>query len=116
MPGCDDFHRTSEDARRRMLEPRLTRRQTLAAGLGAGLTLYGSKLMPLERMLEAAEAQAQAAPDAPVLVSVFLPGGTDLLDTLVPLPQFGTYADLRPTLKREDAQPLGSTGLGIHPA
>ncbi len=99
-----------------MLETGLTRRQAVAAGLGAGLTLYLQQAMPIARVLEAAEAQAQAAPAAPVLVSVFLPGGADLLDTLVPLDQLGAYADLRPTLKREDALPLGSTGLGVHPS
>jgi hypothetical protein len=35
-------------------------------------------------LLEAATAEAQAAPDAPVLVSVFLPGGLDLLSALPP--------------------------------
>jgi len=99
-----------------MLDTPFTRRQAVAAGLGAGLTLYLQQVMPVARVLEAAEAQAQAAPAAPVLVSVFLPGGADLLDTLVPLDQLGAYADLRPTLKREDAQPLGSTGLGAHPS
>ena len=55
--------------------------------------------MPVERVLEAAEAEAAAAPNAPVLVSVFLPGGVDLLDTLVPLHEYGRYADLHPKLK-----------------
>ena len=116
MAACDDFRATSRATRRRMLDAPLTRRQAVAAGLGAGLTLYLQQAMPVARALEAAEAQAQAAPAAPVLVSVFMPGGTDLLDTLVPLGQLGPYADLRPTLKREDAQPLGSTGLGAHPS
>ena len=116
MAGCDDFRATSRATRRRMLDTPFTRRQAVAAGLGAGLTLYLQQVMPVARVLEAAEAQAQAAPAAPVLVSVFLPGGADLLDTLVPLDQLGAYADLRPTLKREDAQPLGSTGLGAHPS
>ena len=34
-----------------------------------------------------------------MLVSVFLPGGVDLLDTLVPLHDYGRYADLHPKLK-----------------
>ena len=42
-------------------------------GLGAGLSVYAARAMPLTRMLEAASAQAAAAPDAPVLVAVFLP-------------------------------------------
>ena len=64
-----------------------------------GLALYGARAMPAERLFEAAAAEAAAAPDAPVLVSVFLPGGVDLLDTLVPLHDYGRYADLHPKLK-----------------
>jgi uncharacterized protein (DUF1501 family) len=112
MSGCRDFHDTAARDHR----SGVTRRQALGAGLGAGLTVYLAQAMPLVRVFEAAEAEAQASPAAPVLVSVFLPGGTDLLDSLVPLDQFGRYADLRPTLKREDAVALGSTGLGVHPS
>ena len=111
--ACADCRQTSAATRRRA-DSGLTRRQLVAGGLGTGVTLYLQQAMPFARVLEAAEAAAD--PKAPALVSVFLGGGTDLIDTLVPLPQFGTYADLRPTLKREDAQPLGSTGLGIHPS
>jgi uncharacterized protein (DUF1501 family) len=46
---------------------------------------------------------------------VFLPGGCDLLDTIVPVNQFGHYADLRPGLKIDQPLPLGSTGLGVNP-
>ena len=68
------------------------------------------------RILEAAEAEAAAAPNAPVIVAVFLPGGCDLLDTIVPLNQFGA-------LRRPAAGPQGrpgrcrsaSTGLGLNP-
>lgn len=115
--GCDDFRQVSAARRRDWLEePLATRRQVLAAGLGASLALYGSKLMPFGRILEVAEAEAAAAPVAPVLVSVFLPGGCDLLDTLVPLGQYGRYADLRKGAKVTGAPALGSSGLGIHPA
>jgi uncharacterized protein (DUF1501 family) len=69
--------------------------------------------MPIQRVLEVAAADAATAPNAPVLVSVFLPGGVDLLDTLVPLHAYGRYADLRPNLKVQGV-PLGGTGLGIH--
>ena len=55
--------------------------------------------MPVTRVFEAAAADAAAAPNAPVLVSVFLPGGVDLLDTLVPLHDYGRYADLHQQLK-----------------
>jgi len=113
MPGCRDFRQTAARDHR---DDGLTRRQALGVGLGAGLTVYLANAMPLTRVFEAAEAHAQASPAAPVLVSVFLPGGTDLLDSLVPLDQFGAYADLRPALKREDAVALGSTGIGVHPS
>ena len=96
--ACDDFHRTS-GGRDFRGGPGLTRRQALGAGLGAGLALYTAKATPLARVFEAAEADAAAAPNAPVLVSVFLPGGVDLLDTLVPLHDYGRYADLHPKLK-----------------
>jgi uncharacterized protein (DUF1501 family) len=112
--ACDDFHRTSE-ARDYLGGPPLTRRQVLGLGLGGGLALYMSKAMPVERVLEAAATEAAAAPDAPVLVSVFLPGGVDLLDTLVPLHDYGRYADLHPKLKVQGV-PLAGTPLGVHPS
>ena len=116
--ACADFHRTSDAARARYLDAGgLTRRQILRRGVGAGLAVYAAQAMPLTRVLEAAEASALTAPDAPVLVSVFLPGGCDLLDTLVPLGQYGRYADKRPAIRQSaGAAKLGSTGLGIHPA
>jgi uncharacterized protein (DUF1501 family) len=107
--ACDDFHRSSERMRP------LTRRQVLGWGVGGGLSLYLTQAMPIQRMLEAAAADAAAAPNAPVLVSVFLPGGLDLLDTLVPLHAYGRYADLRPKLKVQGV-PLGATGLGLNPS
>src|SRR4051794_1240239 len=113
--ACDDFHSTSETRRRSFLDTPLSRRQVLGRGLGAGLAIYAAKAMPLVRMLEAAQAQAQAAPAAPVLVTVFLPGGCDLLDTIVPVSQYGRYADLRPGLKIDAPAALGSTGLGVNP-
>ncbi|MEA2474725.1 MAG: hypothetical protein QOE06_2640 [Thermoleophilaceae bacterium] len=114
--ACDDFHATREATRRSFLDTGITRRQILARGIGAGLAVYASRAISLADMLGAAEASAAAAPDAPVLVSVFLPGGCDLLDSLVPLSQYGRYADLRPKLKQKDPAKLGSTGLGVHPS
>ena len=51
-----------------------------------------------------------------MLVSVFLPGGCDLLDTLPPIGAYGQYADLRNGMKLEAPPALGATGLGIHPS
>jgi uncharacterized protein (DUF1501 family) len=93
----------------------LTRRQVLGRGVGLGLTLYASQLLSIERVLEAA--QAQDAPGAPVLVSVFLPGGCDLLAALPPLGQLGRLSDLRASLPPGDVPALpGESSLGIHPA
>ena len=114
--ACDDFHATSEATRRSFLETGSTRRQILARGIGAGLAIYAARAMTIADAFGAAESAAAAAPEAPVLVSVFLPGGCDLLDSFVPLGQYGRYADLRPRLKQKDPAELGSTGLGVHPS
>ena len=102
--------------------PRLPRRRAAHPPPGAGrrprrgLTLYTAKAMPVTRVFEAAAADAAAAPNAPVLVSVFLPGGVDLLDTLVPLHDYGRYADLHKELKVESAALPGGSGLGLNPS
>jgi uncharacterized protein (DUF1501 family) len=110
--ACQDFHRASEAARRDVL----TRRQMLAWGIGAGVTVYAGQRLPTHHLLDAAAAEAAAAPDAPVLVSVFLPGGLDLLDTLVPLGQEGTLRDLRGAVSPPAPLALGGTTLAVHPA
>jgi uncharacterized protein (DUF1501 family) len=116
--ACNDFHATSEATRRSYLgdEGGLTRRQLVGRGIAAGLTVYAARAMNIANMFEAAEAAYAQAPDAPVLVSVFLPGGCDLLDALVPMDRFGRYADLRPDIKQKDALALGGTGLGVNPS
>jgi uncharacterized protein (DUF1501 family) len=112
---CDDFSRT--DAQRRSVVTRpISRRRLLQAGLGATISLYAARAMPLARALEAGEASAAAAPNAPVLVNVFVPGGLDLLDTLVPTASYGRYAELRPAIKVAEPLALGTTGFGVHPA
>jgi uncharacterized protein (DUF1501 family) len=111
---CNDFSRTDADRRSALTRP-ISRRRLLQAGLGATISLYAAKAMPLARALEAGEAAAQAAPNAPVLVNVFIPGGLDLLDTLVPTAAYGRYADLRPVLKVANPVTLGTTGFGVHP-
>jgi uncharacterized protein (DUF1501 family) len=112
MRACDDFRQT-EAQRRSLLDRPVSRRRLLQAGLGATLSVYAARALPLTRQLEAA---AAAAPGAPVLVTVFVPGGLDLLDTLVPAGAYGRYADLRRTLRIAAPLPLGATGLAAHPA
>jgi uncharacterized protein (DUF1501 family) len=94
----------------------MTRRQLVGRGVGAGLALYGAKLLTFDRMLE--QAAAQDVPNAPVLVSVFLPGGCDLLAAFPPLDQVGRYNDLRASLSPGDGfTPLpNESRLGFHPA
>ncbi len=111
---CDDFSRTDADRRGALQRP-ISRRRLLQAGLGATISLYAARAMPLARAFEAAEASAAAAPGAPVLVNVFVPGGLDLLDTLVPTDAYGRYAQLRPAVKVAEPIALGG-GFGLHPA
>ena len=104
--GCDDFRRT-----RRPVE--LTRRQIVLGGL----SIYAATALGPSRLLQAARAQSAAAPDAPVLVSVFLPGGCDLLSTLTPLDQTGRLADLRRSITTEAPTPLATESrIGLHPS
>jgi uncharacterized protein (DUF1501 family) len=114
--GCDDFRQTSASARDRWLAPQLTRRQALAGAFGGALSIWASSAMPFGQIFQAAEAEAASAPGARVLVSVFLPGGCDLLDALPPIGAYGRYADLRGGMRLEAPPALGATGLGIHPA
>jgi uncharacterized protein (DUF1501 family) len=110
--ACQDFHRASEASRRDVL----TRRQLLRWGIGAGVTLYGAQVLPTERVFEAAAASAAEAPDAPILVSVFLPGGLDLLDTLIPVQQEGVLRDLRGGVSPvAGSLPLKGEGYNLHP-
>jgi len=114
--GCNDFRQTSAATRDRWLGGGMTRRQALMGALGGGLTIWANQALPWARVLEAASAQAADAPGARVLVSVFLPGGCDLLDTLPPIGAYGQYADLRGGMKLEAPPALGATGIGIHPS
>jgi uncharacterized protein (DUF1501 family) len=110
--ACADCHRSESRE-----VPGLTRRQLLRWGAGAGLAVYAAGALPLERAFDAAgEAHAQA-PAAPILVTVFLPGGLDLLDALVPLDQYGAYSSARGAMAQTELTTprLGTTGLGIHP-
>lgn len=105
MAACDDFHDTQ----------RLTRRALIGRGLAAGLTLYGARGLDLAGSLDTA--RALALPTDTVLVSVFLPGGLDLLDTLVPSGGTGRYADLRRATRPQGRLvESGTAGLQLHPA
>ena len=51
-----------------------------------------------------------------MLVAVFLPGGLDLLDSLIPLNDYGAYADLHRNIRVDQPPLLRGSALGIHPS
>ena len=82
----------------------------IGAGVLGGLSTRG--------VLEAASAQAAAAPDATILVSLYLDGGNDGLNTLVPLAD-PLYPTLRSRLGIAPETTLAlpdTTAFGWHPA
>jgi uncharacterized protein (DUF1501 family) len=97
----------------------LSRRGFVAASAGLALTVYGaSALSPNAFEAGIAEAAA-AAPDNPVLISIWLSGGLDSLSLLSPVND-ATYRSLRPSLKiAPSANPLDTftedTRLQWHP-
>jgi uncharacterized protein (DUF1501 family) len=103
--ACEDFHRTAATARHPSVG--VTRRHFLGWGIGAGVSLYTARSMPLPHWLDGAEEAAASDPNARILVAVFLPGGLDLLDTLLDSSQYGRYRDAR----RGAARPLEGTHL-----
>ena len=115
MPHCDDYSQT-DLKRRGLMDAPISRRRVLQAGAAATFSLYAASAMPIGRALEAAQADAAVNPNAPVLVSIFVPGGLDLMDTLVPTGSYGRYADLRPTVKVDSPVTLGSSGFGLNPS
>ena len=77
----------------------LDRRTFVARGVGLALSVYGIGKLGL---FEEGIARAASGPAQPVLVSVFLPGGTDSLSVLYPGLD-STYRRLRPQLKLDPA-------------
>jgi uncharacterized protein (DUF1501 family) len=87
----------------------LTRRRLLQAGVAGFAAVYGPKLLGFESVWEAAVAEG-AVSNANQLVVLYLAGGNDGLNTLVPIESnnYNNYKALRPTLYRG----LGATALG----
>jgi uncharacterized protein (DUF1501 family) len=89
----------------------LDRRTFVTRTFGLALSVYGLGKLGL---FEEGIASAASAPAQPVLVSVFLPGGTDALSVLYPAVD-STYRKLRPTLALdESAGPVFSEDTRLH--
>jgi uncharacterized protein (DUF1501 family) len=78
----------------------LDRRTFVARSFGVALSVYGLGKL---KLFDEGIARAASGPAQPVLVSVFLPGGTDSLSVLYPGLD-STYRRLRPQLKLDPAQ------------
>ena len=96
----------------------LTRRDLLERGVGLWVGASALAGLSSRGLLEAASAQAQSAPDATILVSLYLDGGNDGLNTLVPLadPLYPRYR-ARLGIAPETTLPVaGTTDFGWHPS
>ena len=113
--ACEDFHRTAATPR----HPRVgvTRRHLLGWGAGAGVSLYAARALPLQHWMEGADAAHAQDPGARILVSVFLPGGLDLLDSFTDMGQFPAYSEARGEAARSvSGDVLPGTTVSPHPS
>ena len=94
----------------------LTRRRFLQLGAAAAAgTLTASQLAPLRRLLGISSSGGDAEPEG-ILVVVYLDGGNDGMNTLVPLSD-GRYHDLRRRIAIPAADTLALDGsYGLHPS
>jgi uncharacterized protein (DUF1501 family) len=75
----------------------MDRRTFLVRSAGAALSVYGASMFSLSQFEEGIAQAAAAAPNQPVLVSIFMEGGWDSLSVLAPVKD-AQYHKLRPTL------------------
>jgi uncharacterized protein (DUF1501 family) len=75
----------------------MDRRTFLLRSTGAVLSVYGASLFSPRQFEEGIAQAAAAAPNQPVLVSIFMEGGWDALSVLAPVKD-ALYKTLRPTL------------------
>jgi uncharacterized protein (DUF1501 family) len=86
----------------------MDRRAFLLRSAGAAFSIYGASMLS-PRHFEAGIAQASAAaPNQPVLVSIYMEGGWDSLSVLAPVKE-ALYHQLRPTLGLTEGEVGGQT-------
>jgi uncharacterized protein (DUF1501 family) len=91
----------------------LTRRSLLAGGIAGFAAVYGTRILGFQEVFETAVAEASAPPNS-CLVLLYLAGGNDGLNTIVPGPglnagaDYANYAIQRSALHR--TQGAGATG------
>lgn len=95
----------------------LTRRRLLGLGVAGFASIYGPKLLRWQSVWEAAAAQAATPNPGNCLVVLYLAGGNDTLNALVPhaAADYSAYASARPALHRGQGPTtggrVGSTAL-----
>ena len=90
------------------------RRDFLRNGALGFLTIYGASTLSWGKIWEAASAQAASTATDPIIVSIFLDGGNDGINTLIPTDSvnYGAYRDARPHIGLDQSTLLPLAGPG----